>query len=245
MAGKKAEKVIIKPLAAAFLTKAPEENTEVKEMPVKSRASKPEKAANERTKAMLKEQLLPAAEEEKNGVRAKAKTAAPAADKKEKAVKAAVSKPAPKEVKKETPKKETAKKESAKKPADKKAPAVKETAKKDKKDVPGKESAKKAGVKAVSAKTVSKKTDKSVKDTAKKETAPVKSPKDEPGTEVIVEYAGRSYVKEELIEKAYTVWSKKLKRGRKDLKEMELYFKPEEQTIYYVFNQTRKGSFKI
>ncbi|MCR4584873.1 MAG: DUF6465 family protein, partial [Lachnospiraceae bacterium] len=56
---------------------------------------------------------------------------------------------------------------------------------------------------------------------------------------------GRSYEKEAIIEKAYSVWGKKLKRGRKDLKEMELYIKPEEETVYYVFNKTRKGSYKI
>ena len=63
--------------------------------------------------------------------------------------------------------------------------------------------------------------------------------------EMYIEYQGRSYDREELIERAMTIWVKKLRRGRNNLTSLELYVKPQEQTVYYVFNKTRNGSFPL
>ncbi len=66
-----------------------------------------------------------------------------------------------------------------------------------------------------------------------------------PKEELNIEYGGSTYSKEELINKALKVWTSVLKRGRSELHNMELYVKPQEKKVYYVFNGKRKGSFEI
>lgn len=62
---------------------------------------------------------------------------------------------------------------------------------------------------------------------------------------ISVQFAGKSYTNEDLVKIAKDVWQYDLKREEKDLKSVDLYVKPEESTVYYVFNGTEEGSFGI
>ena len=62
---------------------------------------------------------------------------------------------------------------------------------------------------------------------------------------ISVQFAGKSYTNEELVQIAKDVWQYDLKREEKDLQTVELYVKPEESTVYYVFNGTEDGCFGI
>ena len=48
----------------------------------------------------------------------------------------------------------------------------------------------------------------------------------------------------ELIKTAKEIWKKSGKKAA-DLKSLNLYVKPEENTVYYVFNDDESGSFAI
>ncbi len=62
---------------------------------------------------------------------------------------------------------------------------------------------------------------------------------------ISVQFAGKSYTNEELVKIAKDVWQYDLKKEEKDLKSVDLYVKPEESTVYYVFNGTEEGCFGI
>ena len=62
---------------------------------------------------------------------------------------------------------------------------------------------------------------------------------------VSVQFAGKSYTNEDLVKIAKDVWQYDLKKEEKDLKTVDLYVKPEESTVYYVFNGTEEGCFGI
>lgn len=113
---------------------------------------------------------------------------------------------------------------------------VKETAKaavaEVKKEAP--KAAEKAAEKVASAK-------KAVKTVAKK--APAK--KSEIKASVSVQFSGKSYTTEELVDIAKKVWRYDLKQKVADFKKVELYVKPEEQQAYYVINDKFSGSFFI
>lgn len=232
---------IIKPLAAAFLTTEPEEEAVVQAKP-QPRKSAPKPVAKpvevklgeltkEETRALLKEQLVSAALDEKpvKDSDAAEDDEVPFAEEKESEKKAAA--PDEASVKEKEPEKKAApsKKETVKKEATKKEP--------------------------VQEKPVQKETAK--KESAKKEPVPVKekgpetkkAPKAEveagPEEELNIEYGGRSYSREDLVNKALKIWTSQLKRGRSELHNMELYVKPQENTVYYVFNGKRKGSFEL
>ena len=64
-------------------------------------------------------------------------------------------------------------------------------------------------------------------------------------TSMNVQYAGKSYSQEDLIKIAKDVWKYDLKKKAGDLANIELYIKPEEDVVYYVFNETEEGSFTI
>ena len=63
--------------------------------------------------------------------------------------------------------------------------------------------------------------------------------------EVTVQFAGKSYTQEDLVKIAKDVWRFDLKQKAADLVSVELYVKPEESMVYYVFNGTECGSFAI
>ncbi len=64
-------------------------------------------------------------------------------------------------------------------------------------------------------------------------------------TTISVQFAGKSYTNEDLVKIAKDVWQYDLKREEKDLKSVDFYVKPEESTVYYVFNGTEEGCFGI
>ena len=59
-----------------------------------------------------------------------------------------------------------------------------------------------------------------------------------------VEYNGKQVEEKELIANIEKVW---VEAGNKvgDIKTLELYIKPEEATVYYVINETEKGSIEF
>ena len=59
-----------------------------------------------------------------------------------------------------------------------------------------------------------------------------------------IQYGGRSYSQEDLMNIAKDVWKYDLKREEGELESVELYVKPEENKVYYVMNG-ESGSFSI
>ena len=112
------------------------------------------------------------------------------------------------------------KKEAAKKETVKKAPAAKKAPAK-------KEAAKKETVKKAPA--------------AKKETAK----KAAKAAVVTLEYKGNAYTEASLVQSAKDVWVYDLGKDLKDFKSVELYVKPEENTVYYVINKEVTGGFAL
>ena len=110
--------------------------------------------------------------------------------------------------------------------------------------------------KAPAKRTCAKKTTKAAeKEVVKEENAEEKAPakkapakkaaKKELKSEITVQYSGKSYSDEELMNIAKDVWRFDLKKKVTDLVSVELYVKPEENMVYYVFNGTESGSFNI
>lgn len=81
------------------------------------------------------------------------------------------------------------------------------------------------------------------KSTKTKRTA--KPKEEEIKSNIHLQYAGRSYTNEDLLKIAKDVWQYDLKNDVKDIKTVDLYVKPEENTVYYVFNGTVEGCFGI
>ena len=80
---------------------------------------------------------------------------------------------------------------------------------------------------------------------AKKAPAKKAAAKKEMKSEITVQFAGKSYTQDDLMKIAKDVWRFDLKKKAADLVSVELYVKPEESMVYYVFNGTECGSFAI
>lgn len=80
------------------------------------------------------------------------------------------------------------------------------------------------------------------KETVKKAPAAKKSVVKE---EVNFQFSGKSYTSEDLIRITRDVWKYDLNGKEEDVKSIELYVKPEENTAYYVINGDVTGSFFI
>ena len=121
-----------------------------------------------------------------------------------------------------------AEEKAAKAPA-KKAAAKKETAKKEtvKKETAAKAPAKKAAVKKEEAKAPAKKA------AAKKE------------VKIAIQFADKNYTSEDLANIANDVWVYDYNKKASELKDVQLYVKPEESKVYYVFNNEIAGDFNI
>ena len=117
---------------------------------------------------------------------------------------------------------------------EKKAPAKKAAPKKETKTVAEKKEVKAEAVPAAEKKAPTKKAP------AKKAAA-----KKEMKSEITVQFAGKSYTQDDLMKIAKDVWRFDLKMKAADLVSVELYVKPEESMVYYVFNGTECGSFAI
>lgn len=133
---------------------------------------------------------------------------------------------------------EAAKVESAvKSVAEKTAPVVKAAVEK------AAPVAKAATAKAETAKRTVKETAKktATKTTAKKAAAK----KTEATAAVTLQFSGKSYTTEDLVKIARDVWEYDLNGKVEAFKSVELFVKPEENTVYYVINGEVRGSFGI
>ncbi len=128
--------------------------------------------------------------------------------------------------------------------------AVKTTAPKTEEKETVKEAVKPEEKKAVvsAAKAVAEK----VVDTTKKKAAAKKTTGRKPAAKkaelkssVCIQFSGKSYSEEDLVKMAKDVWKFDLKQKLGDLTSVELYVKPEENTVYYVMNKDYAGSFYI
>ncbi len=59
------------------------------------------------------------------------------------------------------------------------------------------------------------------------------------------QFNGKSYTPEDLVKSCRDVWKYDLNGKEEDIKSIELYVKPEENTTYYVINGDVTGSFFI
>ena len=119
------------------------------------------------------------------------------------------------------------------------APVVKEAVAKDK------PAAKKPGPKPKAAAAKDKPVVK--KAPVEKAKAPVRraAAKKAPTVSVKLEFNNKSYTREDVVNSATDVWVHDIGRPAADLKEIELYVKPEEEKVYYIFNGDISGSFNI
>lgn len=122
------------------------------------------------------------------------------------------------------------------KAAEVKAPVVKAEVKKE--AVKKTPAAKKAPVKKAPA---------AKKETVKKETVKKAPAAKKPVVkeEVNFQFSGKSYTSDDLIRITRDVWKYDLNGKEEDVKSIELYVKPEENTAYYVINGDVTGSFFI
>ena len=108
---------------------------------------------------------------------------------------------------------------------------------------------KKEAVKKTSAakKAPAKKAPAAKKETVKKETVKKAPAAKKPVVkeEVNFQFSGKSYTSEDLIRITRDVWKYDLNGKEEDVKSIELYVKPEENTAYYVINGDVTGSFFI
>lgn len=111
------------------------------------------------------------------------------------------------------------------------APAKKEASAK---KTPGR----KPGVK----KTAAKKAETAKKTETVKKTAAKKA---EMQADLHIQYSGKSYSQEELMNIAKDVWKYDLKQKASALNSIKLYVKPEENVAYYVMNDEFTGHFNI
>ena len=112
-----------------------------------------------------------------------------------------------------------------------------------------KEAVKKDTVKKTPAakKAPAKKAPAAKKETVKKETVKQAPAAKKPVVkeEVNFQFSGKSYTSEDLIRITKDVWKYDLNGKEEDVKSIELYVKPEENTAYYVINGDVTGSFFI
>lgn len=133
----------------------------------------------------------------------------------------------------------------------------KETAKAEAKTAPAKEvkpvEGKASEVKAEVKEAPKAETKKAAKAPAKKTAAAKKeaAPKKEAVKKTVVteavnfQFRGKSYTPDDLLKSCRDVWKYDLGGKEEDLKSIELYVKPEENTTYYVINGDVTGSFFI
>ena len=87
-------------------------------------------------------------------------------------------------------------------------------------------------------KTVAKKT------AAVKKAAPAKSTK-KADAKITLQFSGKNYSTDDLLKIAKDVWVYDFGKKESELKDVELYVKPEEYKVYYVFNKEFAGDFLI
>lgn len=153
-----------------------------------------------------------------------------------KAAKAETVKAADKTVKAESAKAIETKKDTTKKLETKAAVLVDTPAEKaeEKKTTTAKKTAAK---KTTAKKTTAAKTTAAKKVTTKKAAAK----KAEIKTEMYLQFAGKEYSQEEILQKVKDIWTYDLNQNVDDIKDVQLYLKPEESAAYYVVNGVESG----
>ena len=130
------------------------------------------------------------------------------------------------------------KKEEVKKVAAPKKAAAKKTA------APAKKAAaKKVAAPAKKTAAPAKKAAAPKKAAAKKTAAPAK--KAALAADVILQFAEKEYTQEALLKIAKDVWTYDYDKKASELKKVQLFVKPEESKVYYVFNDDITGAFDI
>ena len=106
--------------------------------------------------------------------------------------------------------------------------------------------AKKTVAKTTAAKTTAaKKEETAPKAEAKAEAKPAKAAAKDIKTKIAVQFGGKGYETDDFVKMAKDVWTFDLKRELGDLKQIDLYVKPEENKVYYVINGDVTGDFAI
>jgi cytoskeletal protein RodZ len=67
----------------------------------------------------------------------------------------------------------------------------------------------------------------------------------EPTVNLSIQFAGKSYTQTDFAKMAKDVWQYDLGKSPADLQSADLYVKPEESMVYYVFNGQELGGFPI
>ena len=166
----------------------------------------------------------------------------------EKAVKAEPAKAEAKAEKAEPAKAIETKKDTTKKLETKAAVLVDTPAEKTQENAAAK---KKTAAKKTAAKTTTKTTAKKTaakKTTAKKTTAAAKKAADEKAevrTEIFLQFAGKEYTQDEILQKVKDIWTYDLNNNVDDIKDVQLYLKPEESAAYYVVNGNTTGKIVL
>ena len=119
-----------------------------------------------------------------------------------------------------------------------------------KEEVKAEEKAVKAPAKKATAKkeTAAKKATASKKETVKKEDAETKTTTKKAAkkeVKIAIQFADKNYTSEDLEKIANDVWVYDYNKKASELKDVQLYVKPEESKVYYVFNNEIVGDFNI
>ena len=102
----------------------------------------------------------------------------------------------------------------------------------------------KAEAKKTETKAATKKTETKAATTVRKTTTRTKN-KEAVKESISIQFAGKEYTTEQLVKSAKDVWEFDLKKDPADIREVQLYVKPEEAKAYFVINGTESGSFGI
>ena len=110
----------------------------------------------------------------------------------------------------------------------------------------------KAEAKAPAAKKAAEKKPATKKTAAKTTTAKAATAKKAPARKAVkaeikvaIQFADKNYTAEDLAKIANDVWVYDYGKDAADLKDVQLYVKPEESKVYYVFNNEIAGDFNI
>ena len=168
----------------------------------------------------------------------KAETKAVKAEPAKETAKAEPAKAAAKTVKAESAKAIETKKDTTKKLETKAGVLVDTPAAEEKKAARAKTAAKKTTAKKAAAKTTAAKKTAAKKTTATKKAAAKKA---EIKTEMYLQFSGKEYSQEEILQKVKDIWTYDLHQNVDDIKDVQLYLKPEESAAYYVVNGVESG----
>lgn len=119
--------------------------------------------------------------------------------------------------------------------------AVKETAAVE--TAPQKKAAKAPVKKATTRKTAKKTSEKPVEKEEKKPTRRVS--KKEVAAEVYVQFLGREVSTKDVLKNVKKIWTDEMGKKEKDIKDIKLYIKPEENNAYYVINSDVTGAISL